>query len=103
MNRLNRRGAAILSLGLLGTSWSCASTSELADQTGHQAAETELRAAIAAAWNDHIAAAKRKDASAVTTIYADDVVFAVSSDQVVRGRPAIDAFEAAGLDSTDVI
>ncbi|MGE0129669.1 MAG: SgcJ/EcaC family oxidoreductase [Blastocatellales bacterium] len=65
--------------------------------------ETRVRAAISTAWREHIEAAKRKDVAGVAAMYADDAVYIVPGAQEARGRPAIEAMEAQGLASADVL
>ncbi len=62
----------------------------------------EVSATIARLWREHIDAAKRKDAAAVVTIYADDILYRVPGEEV-RGRAAIAAMEARTLAEADVI
>ncbi len=61
-----------------------------------------VRQAIDEAWREHIDAAKRKDAEAVTRIYADNILYVVPG-QEARGRDAIDAIEAQTLATADVL
>jgi len=61
-----------------------------------------VQTALSTAWDEHLAAAGRKDAAAVAAIYAPDVLYIVPGKQEVRGRPAIDLMEAQGLETTDV-
>ena len=59
--------------------------------------------AIASVWADHLAAAKRGDPVGVSAMYATDAVYAVGGAPEVRGRPAIDSFEARGLRAATVL
>ena len=68
----------------------------------HAGDDAAVRQAIDAAWRDHFAAVKRKDAAAVGMLYADDVVYIVPGDVEVRGRKAIDEMEAQGLASAAI-
>jgi uncharacterized protein (TIGR02246 family) len=62
----------------------------------------EVAAAVAASWREHIAAAQRKDLPGVAAIYADDAVYAVAGQAELRGKAAIEAMEARGLQASDV-
>ncbi|MFY9343246.1 MAG: nuclear transport factor 2 family protein [Planctomycetota bacterium] len=61
-----------------------------------------VAAAIARAWQEHFAAAHRKDAIAACAIYADDATYAVAGQPELRGRVALAAMEAAGMQSATV-
>lgn len=58
--------------------------------------------AIAAAWREHIDAARRDDLAGALAIYADDAVYAVAGQPELRGKAAIEAMEAAALRTSDV-
>ena len=54
------------------------------------------------AWNDHFAAAAKKDAAAACELYANDVVYAVAGTPELRGRAAVEAMEQAGMATTAI-
>jgi len=54
------------------------------------------------AWNDHFAAAARKDAAAACDLYTSDVVYAVAGSPELRGRTAVEAMEKAGMATTTI-
>ena len=66
-------------------------------------ATVATQTAIASVWVDHLAAAKRGDPVGVSAMYATDAVYAVGGAPEVRGRPAIDSFEARGLRAATVL
>ena len=82
------------------------SSDQAADTAGVPAADSATIAAqtaITGVWADHLAAAKRGDPVGVSAMYATDAVYAVGGAPEVRGRPAIDSFEARGLRAATVL
>ena len=92
----------IRSLGVILLLSACLATPAAADRAA-ETAKAAVRSAISRAWQEHIDAAKRKDAKAVVEIYADDVIYIVPGLQDVRGRAAIDRMEATALAEADVL
>jgi uncharacterized protein (TIGR02246 family) len=74
----------------------CAATPDARD-------EPAVRAAIADAWGEHLAAVRRKDPAGVGLLYADDAVYIVPGEYEVRGRQAIDEMERKGLANVDIL
>ncbi len=70
---------------------------------GAEAITTAVRKAVSTAWQEHIAAAKRKDLEGVTRIYDDDVIYVVPGEQDARGRAAIDRMEERALGEADLL
>ncbi len=68
-----------------------------------EAITTAVRKAVSTAWQEHIAAAKRKDLGGVTRIYDDDVIYVVPGEQDARGRAAIDRMEERALGEADLL
>jgi uncharacterized protein (TIGR02246 family) len=61
-----------------------------------------VQAAISTVWEDHLAAAKRGDVAHIADIYAENAVYVVPGGEETRGKPAIDAMERKGLETTAV-
>ena len=64
---------------------------------------TAVRQAVSTAWQEHIAAAKRKDLGAVVKIYDDDIIYVIPGKQDARGRAAIDKMEEQALGQADLL
>ena len=76
---------------------------ETASAPAPDSATIAAQTAIASVWADHLAAARRGDPVGVSAMYATDAVYAVGGAPEVRGRPAIDSFEARGLRAATVL
>jgi uncharacterized protein (TIGR02246 family) len=105
MNMVRTTLLAVGVIALVGCDGT-ASTNQRAETASGPAPDSTTMAvetAIAGVWADHLAAAKRGDPVGVSAMYATDAVYAVGGAPEVRGRPAIDSFEARGLRAATVL
>ncbi len=98
---MNRFISCVAAFGL--ALCSCSSSSPETTTSPAEESDQKVRDAISQAWREHIDAAKRKDASRIADIYAEDAVFVISGSTEVRGRPALQKMEEQGLAASDVL
>ena len=106
MNQIRSTTVLAFAVASLASCEGASSTTQRAETANAPQADSATMAvqtAIASVWAEHLAAARRGDPVGVSAMYATDAVYAVGGAPEVRGRPAIDSFEARGLRAATVL
>ena len=111
MNSLRSAIAVALLLTAVGLLASCATPYTqrpedaafyaASEAVAHVQASARVQAEIERTWEEHIEAAREKDLHGVMEIYADDIAYFVSGEEL-HGRAAMDAHEKLSLSGADV-